>query len=136
MDGKDIARPAVFDGLQGVGEPPLWGFEPGEEDDVVASGQLSNSLLDDCGFGPGFGEGAHVKQIGAGKAFHLGKSGAEVAGEAFNDFGTPALLGLTGEDVFSKLPVECDELAIDRERGTLLCLLNVGLEVRQPCRVV
>ena len=49
MDIENVARPAVFDGLVGVGEPPLWGFEPGEKGDVVAPRQLSNSLLDDCG---------------------------------------------------------------------------------------
>ena len=102
----------------------------------MAPGQLSNSLLDDYGIGPGFGEGAHVEQVGAGKAFHLGKGGAEVAGKALDDFGSPALLGLPGEDVFSKLLVERDELTIDRERGPLLRLMDAGLELREPSRVV
>ena len=61
MDVEHIARPAVFDGLLGIGEPPLWVFEPGEKHAVVAPGQLSNRLLDDCGIGPGFGAGSHVE---------------------------------------------------------------------------
>ena len=92
--------------------------------------------MDDCGIGPGFGEGPHVEQVGAGETFHLGKGGPEVAGKAPDDFGSPALLGLADENVFSKLPVESDELAIDRERGPLLRLMDPGFEVRQPSRVV
>ena len=136
MEVENITRPAVLDGLPGVGEPPLGGFEPGEENDVVAPEQSSNSLLDDCGIGPGFGEGTHVEQVGAGEALHFRKGDAKVAGKALDDFGSPALLGLAGEDVFPKLPVEGDELAVDRERGALLCLMSAGLEVHQPCRVV
>ncbi len=79
MEVENVARPAVPDGLLGVGEPPLRVFEPGEEIDVVAPGQLSNRLLDVCGLGLGFGEGAHLEQVGAGKTFHLGKSGAQVS---------------------------------------------------------
>ena len=65
VDVEDIARPAVFDGLTGVGEAPFRGFEAGEKNDVVTLGQLSNSLLDNCGVRPGLGEGAHVEQVGA-----------------------------------------------------------------------
>ena len=136
MEVENVARPTVPDGLPGVGEPPLRVFESGEGNDVVAPRQLSNSLLDDCGIGPGFGEGAHLEQVGAGKTFHLGKSGAQVTGKAVDDFGSPALLSLAGEDVVAELPVESDEFAIDRERGAWLCLMNAGLEVRQSCRIV
>ena len=122
--------------MPGVGESPFRSLEPGEENDVVAPRQLSNSLLDDCGIGPGIGEGAHVEQIGAGKTFHLRESGAKVAGETLDDFGTPALLGLTGENVFPQLPIEGDEFTVDRERGALLRLMNADLELRQPSSVV
>lgn len=73
MEVENVARPTVPDGLPGVGEPPISVFEPGEENDVVAPGQLAN-----CGLGPGFGEGTHLEQVGAGKTFQLGKSGAQV----------------------------------------------------------
>jgi hypothetical protein len=94
MDVQHIARPAVFEGAPGIGEAGLGVFQLGQQHQVVAPGQLSNSLLDNFGIRPGLGEGAHVHQVGAGKALHVGKGGAQVMGQALDDLGAPALLGL------------------------------------------
>ena len=102
----------------------------------MSPGQLSNSLLDNFRVGPGFSESTHVEQVGTRKAFHFRKGGTEVAGKAFDDFGTPALRGLTGQNLLSNLLVKRNDLTIDREGGALLRLSDAGLEVRKPCRII
>jgi hypothetical protein len=126
MDVENISGPAVFRSFLSVGEPPFRVLEPGHEQDVVAPGQLSNSLLDNCPVWPSLAKRSYVKQVGARKAFHVRESSAEIAREPFNDLRSPSLRGLAAKNVFPKFPIEHDELPIDSEGGPLLGQVNAG----------
>jgi hypothetical protein len=68
-------------------------------------------------------EGSHVFQVPGREAFHAGEFPSEVVGEPIDDLGTPAMLFLPSQDVPADLPVEEDELAVNRDRS---------LELRRP----
>jgi hypothetical protein len=107
----------VLDGLGGVPEASVAVFELCEQGDVLPPRQLSNGLLDNCiGTlrGPGVREAAHVVEIRARKAGHLRKLASEVRRQAVDDFGAPSLPVLALEDLMLDLPVEPDQLAVDR----------------------
>jgi len=100
-----------------------------------ASLQLTSSLLANSKFWPSLGKNLHILEIGAGKPLHLRKSRPQVIGQPSDDFGSPALLGLPGQNVPSDMPVEHDQFLVHRQHGTLLGVLNALLKFCQPISV-
>jgi hypothetical protein len=75
-------------------------------------------------------------QVAARQALHLREVAAEVGGEAVDDLGAPSFPPLAVEDVAPDLPVELDELAVDRERGASAGSRGPGLDLGKELRVV
>jgi hypothetical protein len=98
-------------------------------------GQLSNSLLDNCGIRPSLGKGAHIHQVGARKPLHVRESGAQIMRQPLDHLGPPALLGLPFQNIAPNLPVKQHQLAVYRQRRALLGGVDTGLQLRQPVGV-
>jgi hypothetical protein len=103
---QDGARPPTLEGARRVRQAGNTILELREEDQIVASGQLSNRLLDKVGFRPGLREGAHVHQIRARKPLHVGERDPEVGRQLVDDASPPPVSLLPFQDVAPELPVE------------------------------
>jgi hypothetical protein len=86
--------------------------------------------------GPGIGEAAHMVEVGAREAGHLREVATEIRGQPVDDLGAPALQALALENLVPDLPVQLDELAVDRERGTRARGRDPGLDLGKECRIV
>ena len=90
-------------------------------------GNLSSNLLDKCFVRPSVRKGAHIKQVGTRKAFHIWKCAAQVGGETLDHFRAPSLLLLTGQNVAPDAPIQKHEFPIYREGRFDLGRLNALL---------
>jgi hypothetical protein len=102
----------------------------------MAPWQLSNSLLDDLRIRPRLGKGAHVEQVGPGKALHLRESIAQILGEPLDHLHAPSLKALPLEDVAADLPVEQHQLPVHAPSGPLLFLMDTGFQLGEPGPVI
>jgi hypothetical protein len=96
----------VLDGTLGIRQPSFWRFELGQQHQVMPPWQLSNSLLDNFSIGPDSGKCAHVHQVDARKPLHIRERGTQIVPQPRNHLGTPALFGLSLQDVVPDLPVK------------------------------
>ena len=102
----------------------------------MGPGQLCNRVLHNCLAGPRFGQRAHVLQISRRKPAHVGKRSAQIAGQLINDLCAPSLLPLPLEDLTAYLPIQRDQLPVDRQRGALPRALDARLKVGEPGVIV
>ena len=135
VDVQHVARPTVVKRGAGVGLALRAVLQARQQHQVVAPGQSSNKLLDDCLIRPGLGKGAHVHQVGARKALHVREGRAQVMRQPVDHLRAPALGVLARQDVAANLPVQPDQLAIDHQRGALLGGVDAALQVGQPVGV-
>lgn len=94
----------MLDGALGISQALLLIFQARQQHQVMPLGQLSNRLLDNFGIRPGFGKGAHVHQVGAGKSLHFRKGGAQnmrqsldLPWQFLDDIGNELWVGPTAE---------------------------------------
>lgn len=66
-------------------------------------------------FGPRLGERSHVFEVPGRESLGAGELATQVVRQSVDDLGPPAILLLPGQDVASRLPVEKDEFAVDRD---------------------
>jgi hypothetical protein len=78
------------------------------------------------------GKTAHVQQVAARKALHVGERRRQVFGKLVNNFGTPALCLLPLQNVAADVPVQQNQFAVDGQRGALLGGLDALLEIGKP----
>ena len=64
---------------------------------------------------PCLGERPHVLEVRRREPCHVRELPAEIGGETVDDLGAPSLSVLALEDLVPDLPVELDQLAVDRE---------------------
>ncbi len=109
--------PAVMDGGPSVPHTLATVGNLVEQDAVVEPRQLCSNLLHKFIVGPDLGEAAHVLEVTRGEALHIGKLALQICRQAINDLCAPAFPLLPIEDVAADLPIQQDELAVDRNRG-------------------
>jgi hypothetical protein len=85
---------------------------------------LCNESLHNLDVRPRLGEGAHVVQVPAAKAAHLGERHAQVGGEPFDHLGAVGLGVLAIEDQSTEPPVELDQFSVYGKRGSRPRRLN------------
>ncbi len=133
---EDVAGPAVGGGLFRIGQAVAAGLEVLEEGDLVVPRQLSKRRLDNFGAPPCFGKGAHVHEIRAGEARHVGEFGAKVAGHAVDDLRAPAVLFLLVEDAPSDVPIEGQLLGVGGQQCAQPGMADPLLDGEDPAFVV
>jgi len=130
----------MLDSLGGVPDTRIPTLEPRHEGDVLAPRQLSNGLLDNfiaASFQrPSLREAPHVMEIRPREARDGRELPTKVGGQSVNNPATPALTLLTIEDLVPDLPVEPDQLAVDRERRTSPGSRDPRLDLSEEPRIV
>jgi hypothetical protein len=125
----------VLDRGGSVSQPQLVILQLGQEHEIVPPRDLSNKLLDDFLLSPCLGERAHLHEVGPGETAQVREYRAQVMSQALDDLAAPPQLSLAVEDIPADLPVEPEQLGIDRQRSTLLSGVDTDLEVGQPVRL-
>jgi len=73
----------------------------------------------------------HVFQVAGRESLHIGEGSLEVGRQAIDHFGAPAFPFLPIEDITTDLPVQQDQVPVDRQRCMELRSLNPSLQVGQ-----
>jgi hypothetical protein len=87
---------------------------------VVSPGQLCNNLLHKLLVPPRLREAPHVLEVANAKALRNQGIPFPDPGKPINDFGSPTLCLLGGENIPANRPIEHDQFSIDGEAGTKL----------------
>jgi hypothetical protein len=77
-----------------------------------------------------------VAEVRAREAGHLWEVTTEVRSQSIDDLGAPSRALLTLEDLVPDLPVEPDQLAVDREHRTSPGRRDPGLDLGEELRIV
>jgi hypothetical protein len=77
-----------------------------------------------------------VVEVRAREAGHLWEVTTEVRCQSIDDLGAPSLTLLAVEDLVPDLPVELDQLAVDREHRTSTRSLDPRLDLGKERRIV
>ena len=79
--------------------------------------------------------GGAVAEVRAREAGHLWEVTTEVRCQSIDDLGAPSLTLLAVEDLVPDLPVELDQLAVDREHRTSPGRRDPGLDLGEELRI-
>ena len=97
--------------------------------------QLCSSLLHKFRTRPSLGKRTHVLEVARRKALHLRESRPQILRQPLDHLGAPALFRLPRQNVAANLPVQQNQLAIDRQRRTLLGGMDAVFQLGQPVGV-
>ena len=132
---QDVAAPAMLNGRFGVPDAVLGSLDQIEDADVMAPRNLCNKLLHNCFIRPGLTERTHVFQISRGESSHSGEVPLEVRRQTVDHFRSPVFPLLPVENIAADLPVEQDQLPVDRQRRAKLRRANPPVQVGEKLSV-
>lgn len=91
-------------------------------DDAGEAGtvQISNGLLEIYFLGPRQVERPHVPQVLPRKSANAGKRRLQIVGKTFDDRFAPSFVAVLSDDNLSDVPIQPDQLSVDRKRNTSL----------------
>ena len=93
--------------------------------------QLSNKLLDNCLVNICLGKRPHREKISSRKAMHLRELRPQILGQPLDHLRSPTLLTLATQDPAANVPVQQNQLTVDRQNRSHLCRTNTCLQVGQ-----
>lgn len=95
-------------------------------------GQLVSRLLTESAIRAVLREEAHVLEVAAGPAAHVGECIPDVARQAVDHLGSPALRVLPRQDFAPDAAVELPQFGVDRQHRALAHVGNLGLQGSEP----